>query len=190
MVEIKFDNGNSTITEISEAGIIVGGQTDFDVSVSDVSSTGIILSVSNIGKNPADSVIVIIPAQSNFRITSGSSIIGNLAKGDYSVASLEVIPQSRGLSNLNVEIQYTDTTGARQTIKKTIEIPSTQQSTQSTTDTSSSSSSSRSISGFASQNTTTSNNNWIIIAFIFSGVLAVVLIVILIRRNKKKNENN
>src|SRR4030042_4993231 len=124
---IKFNNQNGTSTETSKAGIIVGGQTDFDISVSDVSSSGIILSVANIGKNPANSVTIIIPTQTNFRISgSSSSIIGNLDKGDYSVASFQITSQSRGSSNLDVEIQYTDTMGTRQTVKKTVEIQSAQ----------------------------------------------------------------
>lgn len=182
-----YEKENGTTTKTSKAGIIVGGQTDFDVSVSDVSSSGIILSVANIGKNPAESVTVIIPTQSNFRVSgSSSSIIGNLDKGDYSVASFQVTSQARS-SNLNVEIQYTDTTGARQTITKSVEIQSTQQSSSSTDSTSSSSGS---ISGFASQNSDSGSNNWFLIAFVSSGVLTIILIIVIIRRSKRKNENN
>ncbi len=186
--EVKKGNETiiETIIETSKAGIIVGGQTDFDVSISDVSSSGIILSIANIGKNPANSVTVIIPSQSNFRISgSTSSIIGNLDKGDYSVASFQLIPQARN-SNLNVEIQYTDTLGNRQTITKTIGVQSAQQS--STTDSSSSSTSSGSVSGFASQNSGNSSN-WFLIAFISSGILSVILVVVIIRRSKRKDEN-
>lgn len=182
---LVYDNENGTVTKTSKAGIIVGGQTDFDVSVSDISSSGIILSVANIGKNPAESVTVVIPTQTNFRVSgSSSSIIGNLDKGDYSVTSFQLLSQSRGSSNLNVEIQYTDTMGTRQTITKTIEVQSSQQPS-STTD---SSSSSGSISGFASQNSN-SGSNWFLIAFICSGILTIILIVVIIRRNKRKNES-
>ena len=183
---LTYEKENETITETSKAGIIVGGQTDFDISVSDVSSSGIILSVANIGKNPANSVTVIIPTQSNFRISgSSSSIIGNLDKGDYSVASFQITSQSRSSSNLNVEIQYTDTMGTRQTVKKTVEVQSAQTSF-STTD---SSSSSTSTTGFASQNSGSGNNNLFLIAFVLSMVLTIILIVVIIRRNKKKNES-
>ena len=58
---LTYEKENGTATETSKAGIIVGGQTDFDISISDVSSSGIILSVANIGKNPANSVTIIIP---------------------------------------------------------------------------------------------------------------------------------
>ena len=183
---LTYKKENTTATETSKAGIIVGGQTDFDISVSDVSSSGIILSVANIGKNPANSVTVIIPTQSNFRISgSSSSIIGNLDKGDYSVASFQIIQQSKGNSNLNVEIQYTDTLGNRQTITKTTEVQSTQTSF-STTD---SSGLSASATGFASQNSSSGNNNWYLIAFVSSTILTIILIVIIVRRNKRKNES-
>lgn len=182
---LTYENESEKITETSKVGVIVGGETDFDVSVSDVSSSGVVLSVANIGKNPAESVTVVIPTQANFKVGSGSSsIIGNLDKGDYSVASFQITSQSGGSSNLNVEIQYTDTMGTRQIITKTVQIQSTQTSF-STTD------SSDSVTSFASQNTTDSgNNNWFLIAFILSTILIIVLIVVIIRRNKRKNETD
>lgn len=176
----NYNDGNGTITKTSKAGMIIGGQTDFEVAVSDVSSSGIILSVANIGKNPAESVTVIIPSQTNFKVSgSSSSIIGNLDKGDYSVASFQINSQSRSSSTLNVEIQYTDTIGTRRTITKNVDIPSTQTSS-STTDSSNSE-----MTGFASQNSN-NGNNWFLIAFISSFVLIIILLII-IRRNKRKN---
>ena len=181
---IKFNNENGTSTETSKAGIIVGGQTDFEVSVSDVSSSGIILSVANIGKNPANSVTVIIPDQSNIRITgSSSSIIGNLDKGDYSVASFQGIVQSRGSSNLNVEIQYTDTTGVRQTLMRTVEI---QQTSAQTT----SSNGQSTTTGYSVTNNGGTSNTWLIIAFFISMVLTIGVIIFIVKKNMKKNENN
>jgi hypothetical protein len=184
-ITFTYENGNETITKTSKAGMIVGGQTDFEVAVSDVSSSGIILSVVNIGKNPAESVTVVIPTQTNFKVSgSSSSIIGNLDKGDYSVASFQISSQSRSSSNLNVEIQYTDTMGTRQTVTKTVEVQSSQ-TPFSTTD---SSSSTGGVTGFASQNSN-NGNNWFLIAFISSFVLIVILLVVIIKRNKRKNES-
>jgi hypothetical protein len=180
---ITYNNGTATVTKTSEAGIIVGGQTDFDVSVSDISSSGITLSVANIGKNPADSVTVIIPEQANFRVSgSTSSIIGNLDKGDYSVASFQLTPMSRGSSSLNVEIQYTDTVGNRQTLTKTVEVQSTQSSSSLTTG-----SSTASANSFTSSSSS-SGSKWFLIAFISSMVLTVILIIVIVRRSKRKNE--
>lgn len=182
-----YKHDNETIAEISKAGIIVGGQTDFDVSVSDISSSGIILSVANIGKNPANSVNIAIPLQSNFKISgSTSSIIGNLDKGDYSVASFQVVPQSAGSSNLNVEIQYTDTLGARQNITKSVTIQSTQQSFSSGDLTGSPSD----INDFATQGSNSGNNNLFLIAFVVTGILTIILIFMIIRKSKRENETD
>jgi len=182
---IRFDNENgTTITETSNAGIIVGGQTDFDVSVSDISSSGVILSVANVGKNPANSVIVIIPEQSNFKVSgSSSSIIGNLDKGDYSVASFQINSLTRSSSNLNVEIQYTDTIGARQTVMKTVEIQQT--SAQIT-----SSAGQSTTTGYSVTNNSGNSNTWLIIAFFISMILTIGVIIFIVKKNRKKNENN
>jgi hypothetical protein len=179
------ENGTLLPTEISNAGIIVGGQTDFDVSVSDVSSSGVVLSVANIGKNPANSVTVIIPEQSNFKVSgSSSSIIGNLGKGDYSVASFQISSLTRSSSTLNIEIQYTDTIGVRQTLKKTVEVQSlSSQTTQSTT-------SSTTGSSISNNYRTSSNSPLLIIGFVTSMVLTIGVIIFVVKKNRKKNENN
>lgn len=189
---IKFDDANGTaITQTSNAGIIIGGQTDFDVSVSDVSSSGVVLSVINTGKNPADSVEVIIPEQSNFQVTgSSSSIIGNLAKGDYSVASFQINSLTRSASNLNVEIQYTDTTGIRQILNKTIELQSTSTGT-SASSTASTSSASTTATGYSVGSSSGNSNTLLIIGFAASMILTIGVIIFIVKKNgKKKNENN
>ena len=180
---IKFNDENGTlVTETSNAGIIVGGQTDFDVSVSDSSSTGTVLSIANVGKNPADSVTVSIPEQSDFKVTgSSSSIIGSLAKGDYSVASFQIESLSRISSALNVEIQYTDTTGERQTLTKTVEIPYT--STLSATSTSGK----ISTTGYTVSNSG-SSNSLLVIGFVISMVLTIGVIILIVKKSRNKNE--
>jgi hypothetical protein len=184
VLTVKFkDINGTTITELSKAGIIIGGQTDFDVSDSDISSSGVILSVANVGKNPAKSVILTIPEQSNLKLSgSSSSIIGNLDKGDYSIASFQILSFSRTSSNLNIEIQYTDTTGTRQALEKTIEIQST-----STTQTSQSTEQST-ITGYSVKDKS-SNNNFLIIGFIGSTIFTIIVIVFIVKKNRKKNES-
>ena len=180
---IKFNDENGTlVTETSNAGIIVGGQTDFDVSVSDSSSTGTVLSIANVGKNPADSVTVSIPEQSDFKVTgSSSSIIGSLAKGDYSVASFQIESLSRISSALNVEIQYTDTTGERQTLTKTVEIPYT------STLSASSTSGKISTTGYTVSNSG-SSNSLLVIGFVISMVLTIGVIILIVKKSRNKNE--
>ncbi len=79
----------TTIT--NNAGIYVGGETDFDVAFSESSAGETSFSIANIGSNPAASVSVIIPKQQGWSVSgSNSMIIGNLNKGDYTVASFQL----------------------------------------------------------------------------------------------------
>ncbi len=89
---------NTTASSIStQSGIFVGGETDFDVVFSQSSQGQTSLSVSNIGNTPAQSVSVSIPPQQNFQVSgSGSAIIGNLNKGDYTLVSFQITPRTDG----------------------------------------------------------------------------------------------
>jgi hypothetical protein len=142
---------NSTKSVVSTAaGVMVGGVTDFDVAFSESTAGQTSLSVANTGNNPAQSVSVVIPQQDNFRVTgTNSAIIGNLDKGDYTLVSFQIASSALGNftgtrgnspgnftasrrqgfnqsnnnpNNLRVEIQYTDTTGQRQSVEKTVPI--------------------------------------------------------------------
>lgn len=130
------------------AGVYVGGETDFDVSFSESSSGSTSFSIANIGSNPAFSVSVIIPQQRGWRVTgSNSVIIGNLNKGDYTVASFSLqsavqINRTAGnrtatgapsqdrqqfsgenfSQNVLVQIAYTDTMGERRIIEKSVQM--------------------------------------------------------------------
>ncbi len=130
------------------AGVNVGGGTDFDVTFSESSYTGTSFTVANIGSNPAYSVSVIVPKQSEWQVSgSNSMIIGNLNKGDYTIASFNLIsteqtsvlqdqnvdgddakePISRRSdmqesNGLKIQIAYTDTVGEREIIEKIVSI--------------------------------------------------------------------
>jgi hypothetical protein len=86
------DNINGTEKKISTiAGMYVGGGTDFDVAFSDIANSQMSFSIANIGSNPANSVSVVIPQQMGWSVSgSNSVIIGNLNKGDYTVASFKL----------------------------------------------------------------------------------------------------
>jgi hypothetical protein len=143
-----INNTAKTISTI--AGVYVGGGTDFDVAYSDSTSGTTSFTIANIGSNPATSVSVIIPEQRGWRVTgSNSMIIGNLNKGDYTVASFKLQQSSNlgnrtGPRNMNysnnvtnsasnypmnnptdgvmMQIAYTDTMGIRTLVNKTIKI--------------------------------------------------------------------
>ncbi|MFH0961769.1 MAG: COG1361 S-layer family protein [archaeon] len=138
-LSISYDDSTQTSSQrtiSTTAGIYVGGGTDFDVSISESSGESTSFSIANIGSNPAYSVSVRIPSQSGWSVTgSSSAMIGNLNTGDYTSTSF-VLSSSRAASNftgaprgnfssqtqgsVKVEIAYTDTTGARQIVEKTV----------------------------------------------------------------------
>lgn len=159
---LKFESMTNTTlsTTRTQAGILVGGQTDFEVAFSESSQGQTSLSVANIGNNPAMSVSVNIPDQLGYRVVgSNSAIIGNLDKGDYTIVSFQIAslgnrtaantngaartataaarntntntqtntqtnPSQTGArpNSLRVIVQYTDTTGQRQSIEKQVPI--------------------------------------------------------------------
>ncbi len=125
------------------AGVNVGGGTDFEVAFSESSSGGTSFSVANIGSNPANSVSVVVPKQSGWQVSgSNSMIIGNLNKGDYTIASFNLISTLQYLvvdegdskeptsqrsdmqesNGLKIQIAYTDTVGERKIIEKIVSI--------------------------------------------------------------------
>ena len=127
-VKITGQNNYSTDNLI---GLVVAGITDFDVSyVETVGSFS--LNVANIGISPANAVAVNLPRQKNFSITgSSTSVLGNLNPGDYTSAIFQITKTAEAGSVLELEIQYTDTSGQRHTITKSLPVTLSSTSTQS-----------------------------------------------------------
>ena len=127
-VKITGQNNYSTDNLI---GLVVAGITDFDVSyVETVGSFS--LNVANIGISPANAVAVNLPRQKNFSITgSSTSVLGNLNPGDYTSAIFQITKTAGAGSVLELEIQYTDTSGQRHTITKSLPVTLSSTSTQS-----------------------------------------------------------
>jgi hypothetical protein len=140
--DVKDEDG-STVKEVisTQAGVFVGGETDFDVAFSESSNGETSFSIANIGSNPAYSVSVIIPKQEGWRITgSNSRIIGNLNKGDYTIASFKLQPAVsetgedrndgtkkdktffQDSQTIKVQVVYTDTMGKRSTVEKEVQL--------------------------------------------------------------------
>jgi hypothetical protein len=158
-VNLSFEDYQSNTKNIqTTAGLFVGGSTDFDVSFSESSQGQTSLSVANVGNNMAYAVKVSIPEQRGYRIDgSSSTIVGNLQKGDYTIASFNVTsPQSAGQDSgtasntaiagaagdnatsasmdtnpLKVRIEYTDAKGERLTVDKEVAVPASGFSTRS-----------------------------------------------------------
>jgi len=110
----------------SKAGIYIGGTTDFDIAFMEQSPTGAYtFSVSNIGNNGANSVKVSVPLQENWTVTDGSNsvVLGNLAKGDYTIADFNLEPATVGEElPIKFEISYTSSDGIRQVDESVISL--------------------------------------------------------------------
>lgn len=146
---LTYENSISNQTKkISTfAGVYVGGGTDFDVAFSDNANSQMSFSVANIGSNPANSVSVIIPEQPGWSVSGTNSvIIGNLNKGDYTVASFKLQSSMSAVTSRNstarnntniqersmqrnsssdkvlMQIAYTDTLGERKVVEKEVKL--------------------------------------------------------------------
>ena len=97
-------------------------KTDFDVVMQDSTTQGTAFAISNIGNNDATAATVSIEPQDNVNITGArSSIIGNLAKGDFTTVSFQILPNTN-LNEVSVKIDYTDTAGVRNTLIKKVSV--------------------------------------------------------------------
>ncbi|HWR25089.1 MAG TPA: COG1361 S-layer family protein [Methanosarcina sp.] len=150
-INLSFEDYESSTKNIqTTAGLFVGGETDFDVSFSESSAGEISLSVANVGNNMAYAVKVSVPEQKNYKATgSSSTIVGNLEKGDYTIASFNVAStQTEGENSgtqsgtakaraavgdnasstsmatdpLKVQIEYTDAKGERITVDRDVAV--------------------------------------------------------------------
>ena len=153
-VSLNFENYESENQTIqTTAGLFVGGATDFDVSFSESSQGEVSLSVANVGNNIAYAVKVSVPTQNGYKVSgSSSTIVGNLEKGDYTIASFDVASnqaqggnagappgalassakasamggnETSGSMNSNplkVQIEYTDAKGERLTVDKEVKV--------------------------------------------------------------------
>jgi hypothetical protein len=92
-IQMTYNNhlGSNYEEKSSSAGIYIGGETDFEIALSDISTTGTSFSIANIGSNPAYSVSVRIPIQNGWTVSgSNSAIIGNLNNGDYTLVTFNL----------------------------------------------------------------------------------------------------
>ena len=144
-VNLSYEDSDSNSKNIqTTAGLFVGGATDFDVSFSESSAGETSLSVANVGNNIAYAVKVSIPDQDGYKVSgSSSTIVGNLEKGDYTIASFNITnpldtEEAEGGSGelntskasaeggnltpapLKTQIEYTDAKGERETVTKEV----------------------------------------------------------------------
>ncbi|MFZ1970688.1 MAG: hypothetical protein WAU65_00700 [Candidatus Nanoarchaeia archaeon] len=108
---------------------VADSQTNFDSVIQDSTSTATSIGIANIGENTANSLIVRIPSQQDFRVVgTNGQIVGNLNSGDYTIATFDIVPMiTRGNTTirnnnetLQVELDYTDAIGVRRTVMEYI----------------------------------------------------------------------
>ena len=110
--------GLNNYSSTDYAGLVVAGTTDFEISYQETLSS-FSLNVANVGINTASAVTVSLPRQQNFSSTGSSSyVLGNLNSGDYTSAIFQITKNAGAGNNLELEIQYTDTSGQRHKITK------------------------------------------------------------------------
>ncbi len=110
--------GMNNFSSTNYVGLVVAGTTDFEISYQETLGS-FSLNVANVGISSASAVKVSLPRQKNFSSTgSSSSVLGNLNSGDYTSAIFQITKNAGAGNNLELEIQYTDTSGQRHTITK------------------------------------------------------------------------
>lgn len=117
-IPIKISGINYSVSD--SIGLGVAGITDFELSYQE-SGSSFLLSVSNIGVNPAKAVSVEIPPQNSFSVSgSNTQVIGNLNSGDYTSANFQV--SRTGRSDMAIKILYTDAAGVRRSVEKKLPV--------------------------------------------------------------------
>jgi hypothetical protein len=112
--------GLNNYTSDNYVGVVVAGTTNFEISYQETLGS-FSLNVANVGISPASAVAVTLPRQKNFSSTgSSSAVLGNLNPGDYTSAIFQIAKIPGGGNSLEVEIQYTDTSGTRNKIMKSL----------------------------------------------------------------------
>lgn len=96
-------------------------RTNFDAVIQEITDNEISVAIANTGKHTANSVIVRVPNQGDFRVTgTDGQMVGNLDSGDYTIVSFNVV-QKRNQEQtdtiyLSLDIDYTDSIGERREV--------------------------------------------------------------------------
>ncbi len=111
-------DGSGAYTEQNFTVRVANVKTDFEITVQDASTDLITVGISNVGKNPANSIIL-----KTTGIIENSYALGTMQANNYTIIQVPVKLSDVGQTNqLNVEISYTDLNGNRQTLNKVVTI--------------------------------------------------------------------
>jgi len=135
-LQVRYSNGHDNTWASYSTKIfnipIEDSRTSFDAVIQETSSSDVSIAIANTGKYTANSMIVRIPEQENFKVSgTNGQMVGNLDSGDYTVVGFTITPnmqKTSGTSNtqterniLKVQVDYTDGIGERRT--SVLEIP-------------------------------------------------------------------
>jgi len=129
-IKVRYSTGNSDVVVQKTFDITIeDARTDFDAVIQESSTSDVSIAIANTGKYIANSVVVRIPEQDNFKVTgTDGQMVGNLDAGDYTIVSFGVSPKKAfsnnrtnqnnpmTTSNLKFDIYYTDTLGERRIV--------------------------------------------------------------------------
>jgi len=93
--------------------------TSFDAVIQDINEDEVSLAIANTGENTANAVIIRVPEQEDFEVTStDGQMLGNLDAGDYTIVSFNLV-ETRDAGEDSVfqyDIYYTDDRGERRVV--------------------------------------------------------------------------
>ncbi len=99
---------------------------DFEITVKDYDYTTRILTfeILNVAKSDVKAIAIDVPQQSNIEIKGPNrNIVGDLDSNEYTTADFEaILPE--GVTNINLNVSYTDSSGIRRWIEKTVQFDS------------------------------------------------------------------
>lgn len=119
--ELKVSYGEESLILSKSFNIsIEDSRTSFDAVIQEISDSEVSIAIANIGKYTANSVVVRIPQQDNFKATeTDGQMVGSLDSGDYTIVSFAISKtmqrdsQNENTNILQFDIYYTDALGER-----------------------------------------------------------------------------
>lgn len=123
-LELRYNSdGRDSYWAVKKFDISVNdAQTDFDLVVQESTDGEVSIAVANVGKNTANSLIVRVPQQEDFRAAgTNGQMVGNLEAGDYTLVSFSLFSVSKEAEKtLKIQMDYTDSIGERRSVVKDI----------------------------------------------------------------------
>jgi hypothetical protein len=120
IINTTYSDNENTYSDSSETGIMVDGETQFNLFIQDISPDVItknslvnaLISVANIGIINAESVSIKLNPNSKIELSNvKEDYLGTLDPGDFTTTSFDFTPKQEGEINLNLTVTYTTPSG-------------------------------------------------------------------------------